>query len=56
MNNCYNIEETETCTYCEQPIYINRESSIKDIGSTIFHTNCYGEYISIVYGRYQEVV
>lgn len=56
MNECYNIEDTETCTYCGQPIYIHREHSIKDLGSTIFHSNCYGEYISLVYDRYQEVI
>ena len=48
MKNCYNIEETETCTYCGQPIYIHRESHINDIGSTIFHSNCYGKYIALV--------
>lgn len=56
VEKCYNIEEQEECTYCGQPIFINRESSIKDIGRTIFHTDCYGKYISFVYGRYQEVI
>lgn len=55
MDGCYNIEDTEICTYCGQPIFINRESNIKDIGLTIFHNRCYGLYISIVYDRYQEV-
>lgn len=56
MGKCYNIEATETCTYCGQPIYIHRESYRKDLSSTMFHNNCYGLYISSVYGRYQEVV
>lgn len=56
MDRCYNIEETEICTYCGQPIYIHREHHIKDIGSTIFHSNCYGQYISLMYDRYQEVI
>lgn len=56
MNKCYNIEETKICTYCGQPIYIHRESHIKDLGSTIFHSDCYGQYISLIYDRYQEIV
>lgn len=50
------LDKIEYCTYCNNPIYINRESHIKDIGTTIFHSNCYGKYISIMYNKYQEVI
>lgn len=49
-------EETCTCTFCQNPIYLEKESYIKDIGETIFHVDCYGKYIAFVYDRYQEVV
>lgn len=56
MDKCYNIEDTTTCTYCGQPIYINRESFVKDLNATEFHNDCYGKYIALIYDRYQEVV
>lgn len=56
MEKHYNIEETETCTYCGNPIYVHRESYRKDLGNTKFHNNCYGKYISLVYDRYQEAI